>query len=482
MSSRVRVVSVSHVLPAGNEANEPATGGSSPRHDADADDDRLLKLSFMDCLFVGVPPMQRLFFYQGPAVPPFPCLVQFLRSSLAAVLRDFPPLAGKLAYRPSAGDLVVDLSPAAVFPGVRFVEAEYDGTVADMRRLASGEDEEHDDPEALALLGPELDAARLPAPVLAVQVTRPAEGDGGGVVVGVSIHHAVADGRSVWQFMRAWSAVSRSSPSPSPPPTFDRAAILRHPEAEQLARRFLRTIAPALPTVRPPLTSRLTPELAQRRRTFLIRADQIQSVKQHIMAQSAAIGEPLEKLPSTYVAVSSLVWTSIVRAKEALVDDHSGVGGSDDDACYFLVPVDCRRRLIPGDAGEGYFGNCLALSYAKAAARDLTRPDAGIVHAAAAIRGAARDKLTSPLRGTERWVEDYAGMPRERFTPTGSSDRFMAYETDMGWGAPSRVELVSPPSGREMVLLLGAPDGGVQVTVALDQAHMDHFAAKFLQI
>ena len=70
------------------------------------------------------------------------------------------------------------------------------------------------------------------------------------------------------------------------------------------------------------------------------------------MAQSASIGEQLEKLPTTYVAVSSLVWTSIVRAKAL---DHGGGG----DACYFLVPVDCRRRLLP-DAGEGYFGNCLS--------------------------------------------------------------------------------------------------------------------------
>ena len=51
----------------------------------------------------------------------------------------------------------------------------------------------------------------------------------------------------------------------------------------------------------------------------------------------------------------------------------------------------------------------------------------------------------------------------------------------MGWGAPSLVELVSPP-GRDMVLLLGSPDGGVQVTVELDGAHMDLFAANFLQV
>ncbi|RLM79997.1 anthocyanidin 3-O-glucoside 6' [Panicum miliaceum] len=462
-SSRVRVLNVCHVLPAAG-ADEVASPHRQP-----LPDDRLLKLSFMDCLFVGVVPMQRLFFYEGPGVPPFPCLVQSLRSSLAAALGDFLPLAGKLDYRPSAaGGLVVDCSPAAVSPGVRFVEAQYDGSIGDMRRLACGE--EHD-PEALVRLGPELEVGCLPAPVLAVQVTRPAAGDGG-VVVGVSVHHAVADGHSVWQFMRAWSAVSRSSASQglAPRPTFDRAKI-RHPEAEELARRFLHTIAPALPTVVavPPHAGSgpAAKELSDTRRSDPVG-------KERIMAQSVAIGEQLEKFPSTYVAVSSLVWTSIVRAKAL---DHGEGGG--DDACYFLVPVDCRRHL-PG-AGEGYFGNCLSLSYAKAAARDLTKPDAGVAHAAAAIRDAAREKLANPLRGAERWAEAYAGMPRERFTPTGSSDRFMVYETDMGWGAPSLVELVSP-SSRGMMLLLGAPNGGVQVTVDLDGVHMDHFAANFLQV
>ncbi|RLN08961.1 anthocyanidin 3-O-glucoside 6' [Panicum miliaceum] len=457
MSSRVRVLNVSHVLPAAG-ADEAASGGSPQRQPLP--DDRLLKLSFMDCLFVGVVPMQRLFFYEGPGVPPFPCVVQSLRSSLAAALGAFLPLAGKLDYRPSAaGGLVVDCSPAAVSPGVRFVEAQYDGSIGDMRRLACGE--EHD-PEALVRLGPELEVGSLPAPVLAVQVTRPAAGDGG-VVLGVSVHHAMADGHSR----------SSASQGLAPRPTFDRATI-QHPEAEELARRFLRTIAPALPTVRSS-PCRPTLELDRRRRSFLIRADQIQSVKERIIAQSVAIGEQLEKLPSTYVAVSSLVWTSIVRAKAL---DHGG-DGDGDGPYYFLVPVDCRRRLP--DAGEGYFGNCLSLSYAKAAARDLTEPDAGVAHAAGAIRDAAREKLADPLRGAERWAEAYGEMPRERFTPTGSSNRFMAYETDMGWGAPSLVELVSP-SGRGMVLLLGAPNSGVQVTVDLDGAHMGHFAANFLQV
>jgi len=150
-------------------------------------------------------------------------------------------------------------------------------------------------------LRPELEVGRLPAPMPAAQVTRPAAGDGG-VVVGAFVHHAVADGNSVWQ--------------------------------------------------------------------------------------------------------------SIVRAK-ALDLDHGG----DDDTCYFLVPVDCRTtaRATSGTALP-------VLSYAKATARDLAEPNDGVAHAAAAIRGAARETLANPLLGAERWAEAYAGCPargsRRRGRPT----------------------------------------------------------------
>jgi hypothetical protein len=214
--------------------------------------------------------------------------------------------------------------------------------------------------------------------------------------------------------------------------------------------------------------------LEQRKRSFLLRADDIMSLKQSILTQSQAIGGHLGTFPSTYVAVSSLVWTSIVRAK-SLNDPDGG------DA-YFLVPVDLRRRLGPAPAvDERYFGNCVAPCFARAAVRHLRDGGAGLGHAAAAISDAVRAQLKDPLGGADHWLEDFLAVPKERLTFTGSSNRFMAYETDFGWGAPSRVELVSLFT-RELVLLLGAEDGGVQVTVALDHAHMEGFAANFMQV
>lgn len=246
MSSRVRVVSVTHVQP---------DQDSPPR-----DSNHGIKLSLFDTLFIALTPVQRLFFYESDDLPPFPAISRSLQSSLAATLAVFTPLAGKLtASSSSSGDEVfIDCSPDAVAsPGVRFVEAEYAGD--DMRRLAR--DAEHD-VDAFLQLVPDLRVGKLPAPVVTVQVTRPADAEGGGariVAVGVAVHHAVIDGVALWQFLRAWAAAASRGGLPDGPglcpPAFDRAVINnRHPKAVEVARNFIRVFAPSLPTVSPDQT------------------------------------------------------------------------------------------------------------------------------------------------------------------------------------------------------------------------------------
>ncbi|KAE8811977.1 Anthocyanin 5-aromatic acyltransferase [Hordeum vulgare] len=156
MTSRVRVLDTTHVRP------ELPPGHATT-----------FKLSPFDTLFLALPPIQRIFFYDdggGASLPPFPAIIHSLQASLAAILSVFSPLAGRLAACPD-GDLVVDCSPDALCHGIRFVQAEYSGDAADMRRLAR--DAEHDI-EAFVQLVPQLAVGRLPAPLLAVQVTRPA--------------------------------------------------------------------------------------------------------------------------------------------------------------------------------------------------------------------------------------------------------------------------------------------------------------------
>lgn len=219
--------------------------------------------------------------------------------------------------------------------------------------------------------------------------------------------------------------------------------------------------------------------LDQRRRSFVVSADEINRVKQRILAQSEAMGEPLDKHPSTFVAVSSLVWASIARAKFASTDDGPGAGDA-----YYLFPADLRRCLAP-PVDDRYFGNCIAPCFARAGVGDLRDDATALARAARAVRDAVATAVAGgdPLAGAGGgWVEALARIPKEMLTRTGSSNRFKAYEVDFGWGKPSRVEIVAL-FVRELVLLLGArEEGAVQVTVALDHAHMEGFAANFLRV
>ncbi|TVU12661.1 hypothetical protein EJB05_46312, partial [Eragrostis curvula] len=463
MGSRARVVNVTHVHPATN-ASDP-----SPLYHGE------YKLSFMDLFHIARLPMQRLFFFDGPNLPPSPSMVSTLQSSLAHTLSVFLPLAGKLAFRASSGDVVIDCSPAGVASGVKFVEAEFSGSAADMRRLAT--DEEHD-AEAFAQLVPELEAAQLPCSVLAVQVTRPSGGGAGAVAVGVAILHAVADGHAVWQFMKAWATAAREGSLAAaglPPPTFDRSGV-RHPKGDELIGMFVRLFAPAMPMLRSPSPASTLDTTQQSSRTFVLRANEIQTLKQQILQQMRALtGSKPSKPPSTYVAISCLIWTSLVRAKPVTQDE-----ADEDIDTYFLVSADCQRRLRP-PLGDGFFGNCVKACFARARDGDLRDEAGGLAHAASAIQEAISEYLDElgddPLSDIERCMAVHRGIPRGRLARVGSSNRFMAYETDFGWGAPTRVELVSRVE-TDLVTLLGAREkGAVQVSVVLDRAAMEAFAA-----
>lgn len=206
----------------------------------------------------------------------------------------------------------------------------------------------------------------------------------------------------------------------------------------------------------------------QRRRTYLLTANQIRSLKHHISSQQSrgATNDP----PTTHAAVASLVWTSIVRAK-----NHAA-----GDVVYLMFAADCRARLRP-PLNAAFFGNCVKSCYARAAAGELRDAGGGLASAAAAVREAVRASLEvdDPMADADRWLQRHASLPKERVAQIGASHRFMAHETDFGWGAPSRVELVSV-FVKEFVALLGLRDGAVQVSVALDREHMDAFEANFL--
>jgi hypothetical protein len=201
-----------------------------------------IKLTAMEALWVVFPVLQHVLLYEGNDMPPFSTIVQSLRSFLATILHSFALLAGKLIYLADTGD--VALSCSASDDGVKFVVAESD---ADIGRLAR--DEEHDLP-LLERVVPEVDMSELPTAVLAVQAMR----FRGGVAVGLTAHHGVADGRSLWTFVEAWAAACRGEDeTPAVTPTFDRS-LVRLPGVQELGRRALRELVPNLTLVCSPVS------------------------------------------------------------------------------------------------------------------------------------------------------------------------------------------------------------------------------------
>ncbi|KAL6659375.1 hypothetical protein ACP70R_003415 [Stipagrostis hirtigluma subsp. patula] len=426
-----------------------------------------LRLSALDALWVALPLIQRVLIFEGAGgqLPPFASVVAALRASLAETVARFPPLAGRIVHLPSTGDAAIDCTERGVAGGVRFLVAESDDDSAEAAQLAG--DPDHD-VEAFRLLVPTLDAGELPAETMAAQVTRL---PGGGVALGVAMHHAVVDGRSVWRFLQAWAAACRGegeADAAAAPPTFDRAAV-RLPGGEELARSVLRKYAPDLPKAT--MAGFLVhPNLS--RRTFTVSAQQMRRLKQRIADHTAL------PPPSSFVAVVALSWVSFVWARH-----RAGAVSPDDEVTVFFF-ADGRARLDP-PPGDGYFGTCIAGCLARATARDLLAGEGAgalaLARAAAAVAGEVRRAAEEPLALWD-WMEVVERVDLARMANVSASTRFPAYEaSDFGWGPPSRTELVTMNHDGQIVLLAGKGGAGaVQASVSIHPAQMDAFKAHFL--
>nr|CAD1835102.1 unnamed protein product [Ananas comosus var. bracteatus] len=402
---------------------------------------------------------------KSPALPDAhlsPSSFHSYKSSLSKTLTLFRPLAGKLAYRPASDDVVVDCS---FDDGVAFVEALSD---IDVRRIA--EDDAHDTGAFLNLV-PEIAADEMPVPVLAVQVTAFV---GGGAAVGVAIHHAAVDGRAFWRFVEAWAAECRADCRvvPGPLPSHDRA-VIAVPAKDAIAKRYLSFLAPNRPKVRNFATNlkQIPPRSPTSHEKNLHTERNGNSISKTTSkaATTTTRGtyESTLKNPSTFEALAAHSWVSLALAK----------GLARDRPAFLFFLADCRARLSP-PVDADYTGNCLRGVKVCSTESNLTAPD-GHARACAAIARAVRAVEQEPVRGIEKWPEEFASLPPGMKVNVAGSPRQAGYATDFGWGRPRRVELVSMNFDGEVVMCKGRDEGTVQVSVAIAAQQMEAFAEVF---
>ncbi|CAN6318711.1 unnamed protein product [Urochloa humidicola] len=443
-------------------------------------------LSPFDSYWAALPPIRRVFLFAPPSPPvPFAHIAGALRSSLAAVLPAFHPFAGELVHDPAeprpiaiacgerAGEGVegrAEPRPIAIAcgerAGVAFVEAE---TELDFARLVE-EGAEHD-VGALQQLVPDIRRDELPAPVMAAQVTE-FIGGGGGIAVGVTLHHAAADGRGLWRFLEMWAVAAAAAAGSETVPVAGEPASPLHDRSlvsfegdDELVRIFLWQIAPDLPRIVPKTKKEPSsgPQNQLSRRTFTLSSSLIQRLKQQLAAAAGTA-----TAPSTFAAVVAHGWVSIARAS----------GFTDGVPVFATFLADIRAHMSPR-VPDAYVGNCLAVCAVAMAGAELTGPD-GPARACVAIREAVAEVRRDPLAGRARWFTMFADIPRGRAVIMAGSPWFPAYGMDFGFGRPVRAELASMNHDGEMVLVAGREAGSVQASVAIAAGKMPAFRELFV--
>ncbi|KAK7707743.1 hypothetical protein SLS57_009258 [Botryosphaeria dothidea] len=215
MSSSISVNAETRVFPASRPAEE-----------------RTVPLSILDATVANFAPTETVLAYDAPAPAP-----QALLEGLRRVLDWFPQWSGRLHCLPfdaasrRHGRLALTWG-GQNDPGVAFVEARCDMSLAEAAPLRSPGDLEWD-PSAFpaAQLVPQTPLAApfssdadtaVPRPALLAQLTT---FTCGGLAVGLRFAHPLADAHALAHFLRDWAAACRNLPPPSPGPLFDPALL-----------------------------------------------------------------------------------------------------------------------------------------------------------------------------------------------------------------------------------------------------------------
>ncbi|KAF5749498.1 shikimate O-hydroxycinnamoyltransferase-like [Tripterygium wilfordii] len=243
---------------------------------------------------------------------------RMLKESLSKVLVPFYPVAGRLGFDPN-GRIEVDCNGE----GVLFLEAHTDRCIDDFLHRFNSH----------ASLVPVVDYSTDMSsyPLFLSQVTF---FKGGGVCLGVGIHHTLFDGVSTFHFVNAWSDMTRGL-SATVSPIFD--------------HDLLRARDPPTPSFihiefdqqRPLYTPKETKELQSSplyisTATLKITALQLNTLKANLTNYS------------TYEILAAHIWRCVCKARDLPVDEITNL----------YMAVDGRHRLNP-PLPRGYFGNAI---------------------------------------------------------------------------------------------------------------------------
>jgi len=424
-----------------------------------------LPLSFLDLPLAGPVYVKRQFFYQFPHSTHHFCetTLPTLKQSLSLILQHFFPLAGNLLCPPPPHKPFIRCTDDDTVP-LTIVESNADFNHLSSHHPKSLRELDHLNP---GLTFATMHDGTFIFPLVALQATVL---QNHGLCIAITYCH-VMDGKCCNHFMKSWSSLCQSGGVDltlleNSPPCFDRK-VLRDPRGG-LEDIFLRDYFEERSTWKDKLIDQSPKHGEYCKATIVLGRDDIEGLKRWVLAQwkkNEELNSP--QYLSKFVVVCALVWTSLVKTRCKDDDDDEDVKEE-----YFRFAADCRGLLGYG-IPETYFGNCLTLCYAMLKRNELKGED-GFVNAVKVIEKTVSDVKSEPFKDAEDWralsVKTFVlGTP---LLVTGSP-KFDVYETDFGFGRPTKVEMVH--SLKCMSLAESRDEeGGVEVGLVCKSAEFEY--------
>uniref|UniRef100_A0A914W7R7 Uncharacterized protein n=1 Tax=Plectus sambesii TaxID=2011161 RepID=A0A914W7R7_9BILA len=329
--------------------------------------------------------------------------VDRLKSAMASTLVNYYELAGRLKTLENGGVAVTcDNS------GILWQTATSDFSVKDLREINF---EQSQLPDGL------VNGAPANGELLTVRVTTLTDQS---VILGVGMHHSLADATGTFNFIRSWADAARGLEIAKP--NRDRNRLLGVSTSSPLSAHPEYALMPENPApfpTLPPLTAA----------TFLFNRDALDSLKAEALKEVAHLtNQP--RLLSTNDALCGLILRCVYRADSVAAQDIK-----------FGMAVNGRSRLNP-PLPDNYFGNVNFFAFASISKQKLLASD-GLGYAATAVRNSVDHMTNEYMVDALNWIASQEN--KAKIIPGFSSffgDDFAAtswvtspaYETDFGWG------------------------------------------------
>ena len=429
-----------------------------------------LPLTFFDILWLRLPPVQRIFFYEFPHQTSLflNTLLPKLKKSLSIALSYFYPLLGHLTWPNDSHKPMIKFIKGNTL-SLTIAESHADFNHLSGKNLSEAT-QIHD-------LLPNLNISHDQASVLALQVT---VFPNCGFSIGITSHHAVLDGKTSTSFIKSWAYLCRNleneiSESESPLclphefcPFYDRKLIKDPNELE--AKYLSDWLKQGGINNRSLMVWDLQVPEDSFRGLFKLSLSDIKKLKEFVVSKQKGTRNENKNLHlSTFVV--SIAYALVCRMKAEKIDNKNVVMG---------LNIDCRNRLdqpIPAT----YFGNCIGGRLAIVETSELLGEN-GLIVAVEVLSEALETIKNGVLNGAENWSSwllEGLTIADVKTIGAAGSPKFEVYSTDFGCGKPKKVEMVSIDRTGAYCLSDSRNGDGVEIGFVSNKKSMEAFASLF---